>query len=97
KIDRALLMKAYSERAARGVLAGIIAIARETGSYLIAEGIESNELMEFIRMVHEPVGQHQGIRGAQGYLLGKPQIGEPNIVDFDQFVVRLRSQLRLAG
>ena len=79
KIDRTLLVKALHDAGARGVLAGIIAIARETGSYLIAEGIENRELLDFACRAHDP-GQAAvtGIRGVQGYLLGRPELGQVN-------------------
>jgi diguanylate cyclase (GGDEF)-like protein len=79
KIDRTLLVKAIHDAGARGVLAGIIAIARETGSYLIAEGIESRELLDFACRAHDPGSAAvAGIRGVQGYLLGRPELGHVN-------------------
>ena len=76
KIDRTLLVKAMHDQGARGVLAGIIAIARETGSYLIAEGVESGELLDFAFMRTTPgTPPSAGIRGVQGYLLGRPELG----------------------
>jgi diguanylate cyclase (GGDEF)-like protein len=74
KIDRGLIVEAMESSEARGVLAGIIAIARETGSYLIAEGIETGEMLDFVRKAHIP--NFAGVRGIQGYLLGRPQAGE---------------------
>jgi diguanylate cyclase (GGDEF)-like protein len=80
KIDRLLLVKAIDDRTARGVLAGIIAIARETGSYLIAEGIENEELLDFACDAHVARDvAFPGIRGVQGYLLGRPEIGRMNL------------------
>jgi diguanylate cyclase (GGDEF)-like protein len=73
KIDRGLIVEAMASAEARGVLAGIIAIARETGSYLIAEGIETGEMLDFVRKVHIP--NFAGVRGIQGYLLGRPHLG----------------------
>ena len=85
KIDRTLLVKAIYDAGARGVLAGIIAIARETGSYLIAEGIESRELLDFACVAHAP-GKviSAGIRGVQGFLLGRPELGQVNARDLEQ-------------
>jgi diguanylate cyclase (GGDEF)-like protein len=74
KIDRGLVIEAMKHGEARGVLAGIIAIARETGSYLIAEGIETPEMLDFVRNAHIP-NSAAVVRGIQGYLLGKPEIG----------------------
>lgn len=76
KIDRELVMKAMESSEARGVLAGIVAIARETKSYLIAEGIETEEMLDFVNSVHIPRSGHlTGVRGVQGYLLGRPKTG----------------------
>lgn len=80
KIDRSLLVKAIDDKGARGVLAGIIAIARETGSYLIAEGVESRALLDFACNAHDPGNAASpGIRGVQGYLLGRPELGQVDL------------------
>ncbi len=80
KIDRSLLVKAIDDKGARGVLAGIIAIARETGSYLIAEGVESRALLDFACNAHDPGNSAApGIRGVQGYLLGRPELGQVDL------------------
>jgi len=85
KIDRSLLVKAIHDPGARGVLAGIIAIARETGSYLIAEGIESRELLDFACVAHDPGNATvAGVRGVQGYLLGRPELGQMNARGLEQ-------------
>ncbi|HWT05691.1 MAG TPA: EAL domain-containing protein, partial [Xanthomonadales bacterium] len=76
KIDRGLVIDAMKSREARGVLAGIIAIAHENESYLIAEGIETGDVLDFIRRAHIPTcGGDAGVQGIQGYLLGRPEIG----------------------
>ena len=90
KIDRALLVKAIHDPGARGVLAGIIAIARETKSYLIAEGIENLELLDFACIAHDPGNAAAaGIRGVQGYLLGRPELGQVNARALEQHHVYL--------
>jgi len=74
------MSKALHDRGARGVLAGIIAISRETGSYLIAEGVENEQLLEFARNAHTLTGGSiRGIQGVQGYLFGRPAVGTPDI------------------
>ncbi len=84
KIDRSLLVKAIDDKGARGVLAGIIAIARETGSYLIAEGVESRALLDFACNAHDPGNAASpGIRGVQGYLLGRPELGQVDLQALD--------------
>ncbi|HWT05690.1 MAG TPA: bifunctional diguanylate cyclase/phosphodiesterase [Xanthomonadales bacterium] len=81
KIDRLLVVDAMANGEARGVLAGIIAIARESGSYLIAEGIETGEMLDFVNAMHIPsYEQFSGVRGVQGYLLGRPQEGGVDVV-----------------
>jgi diguanylate cyclase (GGDEF)-like protein len=82
KIDRGLIVEAMRNQEARGVLAGIIAIARETGSYLIAEGIETDEMLDFVRNAHVP--NFAGVRGLQGYLLGKPELGRVDLRSLEQ-------------
>jgi diguanylate cyclase (GGDEF)-like protein len=77
KIDRGLIVEAMKNQEARGVLAGIIAIARATGSYLIAEGIENGEMLEFVRNAH--ISNVAGVRGIQGYLLGRPEVGRVDL------------------
>jgi diguanylate cyclase (GGDEF)-like protein len=94
KIDRILLVKAIHDAGARGVLAGIIAIARETGSYLIAEGIENRELLDFACRAHDPGNTTTaGIRGMQGYLLGKPELGHVNAQALEKHHVFLATRV----
>jgi EAL domain-containing protein (putative c-di-GMP-specific phosphodiesterase class I) len=64
KIDRTVVANALVDKTAHSVLVGITAIAREAGSYVIAEGIESAELLDLVQQV--------GVQGIQGYLLGRP-------------------------
>jgi diguanylate cyclase (GGDEF)-like protein len=84
KIDRAVLVKALDDKTARAVLAGIIAIARETNTYVIAEGIEDSAMLALARRVGAPDGDTPtGVQGVQGYLLGRPSesIPAPTTVD----------------
>jgi diguanylate cyclase (GGDEF)-like protein len=78
KIDRGVVVKALTDRAARGVLAGIVAIARETDTYVIAEGIEDQAMLDLVRRVGVRAGSVQeGVQGVQGYLLGRPSEAIP--------------------
>jgi diguanylate cyclase (GGDEF)-like protein len=70
KIDRAIVSTAESDASARGVLAAVAAFARETGTYVIAEGIEDSGVLRFIRAFDAQAPG--GIRGGQGYQLGRP-------------------------
>ncbi|HET8911307.1 MAG TPA: EAL domain-containing protein [Ktedonobacteraceae bacterium] len=71
KIDRAVVANGLTDKAARGVLSGISAIALETSAFVIAEGIENVEMFDFARQL--------GVQGVQGYLLGRPSEIIPNI------------------
>ena len=62
KIDRGIVSNAAADSAARGVVAAIVALARTTGAYVIAEGIEDRTMLDAIRPID----------GAQGYFLGRP-------------------------
>lgn len=64
KIDHAVVSRALTDRAAYAVLVGIIAIARESNMSVIAEGIETPEILALVQQLQVPYGQ--------GYLLGRP-------------------------
>ncbi len=70
KIDGAIVAKAVEDTAARGVIAAIVALAATTDAYVIAEGIESFQMLDAVRGM--------GLRacdrlcGVQGYYLGRP-------------------------
>ena len=49
KIDRAVVASAVEDRGARAVMLGIMAFARESGSFVIAEGIETEAMLELAR------------------------------------------------
>ena len=70
KIDRAIVARAAEDVNARAVLAAISAFAHETGCYVIAEGIEHAEHLDFVRTLE--VNVSGAIRGGQGYGLGRP-------------------------
>ncbi len=77
KLDRTLLLEGQSAKA-RGILAGILAIADSMGAVLIAEGIETPELLDFAKNLHRIMRvQSVGVRALQGYLLGQPRILKP--------------------
>jgi diguanylate cyclase (GGDEF)-like protein len=73
KIDRAVVASAIDDRGARAVMLAIMAFARESGSFVIAEGIETEAMLELARDPN-PSGEARtiGAQGAQGYLLGRP-------------------------
>ena len=49
KIDRTVVTESRTDPGARAVLAAIAAFASESGAYVIAEGIENDELLELVR------------------------------------------------
>ena len=49
KIDRAVVANAVEDRGARAVMLAIMAFARESGSFVIAEGIETEAMLELAR------------------------------------------------
>jgi EAL domain-containing protein (putative c-di-GMP-specific phosphodiesterase class I) len=73
KIDRSIVLAASTDRSARAVLMAMATYARQTGSYVIAEGIEDRETFDFLRDIddREP---HPGriIQGGQGFGLARP-------------------------
>ena len=49
KIDRSIVMAAATDRSARAVLMAMATYARQTGAYVIAEGIEDHETLDVPR------------------------------------------------
>jgi len=76
KIDRAVVAGAVTDTTTRSVLATILAFAREAGTFVIAEGIETEAMLDFVdRAGREPAGRT--VRAVQGYLLGRPSATIP--------------------
>ena len=73
KIDRGVIVRAMTDKTARGVLAGIMAIAHEIESCIIVEGIEDQEMLDTIsKMIDLKKGKQYW--AAQGYHLGRPSM-----------------------
>jgi EAL domain-containing protein (putative c-di-GMP-specific phosphodiesterase class I) len=73
KIDRTVIAAAIEDTQAQAVLLAIIAYARRAGAYVIAEGIESEQILSFVRKAEElHDADDPPIKGGQGYLLGRP-------------------------
>lgn len=64
KIDRSFIADLQNERRAQGIVTAIIVMAHEMELEVVAEGVESEGQLDFLR-------QH-GCDLAQGYLLGRP-------------------------
>jgi diguanylate cyclase (GGDEF)-like protein len=78
KIDRTIVAAAATEPNARAVLMAMATFARQTGAFVIAEGIEDEETLDFIRHI-EAVDFRPGcvIQGGQGFELGRPVAAPP--------------------
>lgn len=73
KVDREIVASAPVDAQARAVLLAVVAFARETGAFVIAEGVESAEELTFLLGIDAlPAAQRNSVHGAQGYLLGRP-------------------------
>ena len=65
KLDRFLIEDIQHDPGRRALAAGLMMFARDTGSRLIAEGVEREDELAVLRAL--------GIDLIQGYLLGRPQ------------------------
>jgi diguanylate cyclase (GGDEF)-like protein len=73
KIDRGIVLSAATDRSARAVLMAMATYARQTGSYVIAEGIEDHETLDFLTTIDDHDTQlDRIIQGGQGFGLGRP-------------------------
>jgi diguanylate cyclase (GGDEF)-like protein len=73
KLDRSIVAAAATESGARAVLMAMAAFARQTGAFVIAEGIEDEETLEFLRGIDtRNLSSTAIIQGGQGYGLGRP-------------------------
>jgi diguanylate cyclase (GGDEF)-like protein len=73
KLDQSIVAAAATEPNARAILLAMATFARQTGAFVIAEGIEDEETLEFLRGV-ETFDARPGaiIQGGQGFELGRP-------------------------
>jgi diguanylate cyclase (GGDEF)-like protein len=73
KIDRSIVAAAATEPGARAVLMAIATFARQTGAFVIAEGIEDDDTLDFLRSIDErELSAEMIIQGGQGFRLGRP-------------------------
>ena len=77
KIDSSFVRESVHGRESAAVVRGIVALAREIGMPTTAEGIETQEQLDFVRVC--------GCTHAQGFLLGKPVKGE-EIAQIDELL-----------
>ncbi|TWI79967.1 EAL domain-containing protein (putative c-di-GMP-specific phosphodiesterase class I) [Roseibium hamelinense] len=64
KLDRSLVTEIDRNLARQALASSLIFFSRQTGSRLIAEGVETKQELETLR--------HLGVEMAQGYLMGRP-------------------------
>ncbi len=64
KIDRSFTRELLNNAASKAVVASIMTLARGLNVQVTAEGVETNEQLEYLR--------REGVDLVQGYLLGKP-------------------------
>jgi diguanylate cyclase (GGDEF)-like protein len=74
KIDRSIVTAASSKPTARAVLMAMATYAAQTGSFVIAEGIEDQETLDFLGTIDQDVWPERIISGGQGYGLGRPTL-----------------------
>jgi diguanylate cyclase (GGDEF)-like protein len=73
KIDRTVIAAAVEDPQAQAVIAAILAYASRADAFVIAEGIESEEILRCVRDTNErEIVQQPKIGGGQGFLLGRP-------------------------
>jgi EAL domain-containing protein (putative c-di-GMP-specific phosphodiesterase class I) len=73
KIDRSVVVAAMTEPGARAVLLAMATFAAETGAFVIAEGIEDVQMLNFLRRLENDMTlTPPRIHGGQGYGLGRP-------------------------
>ncbi len=76
KIDGSVTRNALNDASARGVLEAIVAYARRTGAFVIAEGIEDPAQLDFLRDPFLGLDESKPpVAGGQGFLLGRPALG----------------------
>jgi EAL domain-containing protein (putative c-di-GMP-specific phosphodiesterase class I) len=64
KIDRSFVKDIGADKSAGGIVSAIIAVARELGLRVVAEGVETLEQLDYLR--------RQRCDSAQGYLFSRP-------------------------
>jgi diguanylate cyclase (GGDEF)-like protein len=76
KVDASVLRSALHEPGARGVFAAILSFAEHSGAQVIAEGIETDEMLRFVRDEAGRPTRGSRVTAVQGYLLGRPEIAQ---------------------
>lgn len=78
KLDRSIVVAAPTDANARAVLMAMATFARQTGAFVIAEGIEDRETLHFLRNIdNQDLQVDTIIQGGQGFDLGRPSPDMP--------------------
>ncbi|HEY5044267.1 MAG TPA: bifunctional diguanylate cyclase/phosphodiesterase [Solirubrobacteraceae bacterium] len=73
KLDPSIVLAAPTEPTARAVLMAMATFARQTGAFVIAEGIEDEDTLQFLRAIDaHDLHADTVIQGGQGAQLGRP-------------------------
>lgn len=73
KLDQTIVVGAATESSARAVLMAMATFARQTGAFVIAEGIEDADMLHFLRDIDDrDLSSRAIIQGGQGFGLGRP-------------------------
>jgi EAL domain-containing protein (putative c-di-GMP-specific phosphodiesterase class I) len=81
KLDRSIVTAAPTEPSARAVLMAMATFARQTGAFVIAEGIEDEDTLQFLRGIDDhDLHVDTIIQGGQGFQLGRPSTDMPPAV-----------------
>jgi diguanylate cyclase (GGDEF)-like protein len=89
KIDQSVITAALEDTQAQAVLLAILAYAARAGAYVIAEGIESEQILSFVHTAEElRLADGPPIKGGQGYLLGRPSVEISRLTAPEQVKVR---------
>ncbi len=78
KIDRSVILDAMNGGPGRAIIMAIVAFARESGAFMIAEGIEDQAMLESIKFDAAGLGEFW-VQGVQGFMFGKPRISMTDV------------------
>jgi diguanylate cyclase (GGDEF)-like protein len=79
KLDPSIVLAAPTDPSARAVLLAMATFARQTGSFVIAEGVEDEETLGFLRSIDaQDLQVDTIIQGGQGGELGLPSAAMPS-------------------
>ncbi len=79
KLDPSIVIAAPTDPSARAVLLAMATFARQTGSFVIAEGVEDEETLRFLRSIDvQDLYVDTIIQGGQGGELGSPSSVMPS-------------------